>query len=62
MQRGIQLQFLLDDRHVMRRCCFTHLKNSSTCQRLLYSAQMVLAGSGVWLIMNTRFLAVSGSR
>ena len=31
----------------MRRCCLIHLKNNSTCQRLLYSAAIVSAGNAV---------------
>ena len=29
---------------LIRRCCLIHLKNSSTCQRLLYVRAMVSAG------------------
>jgi hypothetical protein len=40
----------------MRRCCLIHLKNSSTCQRLLYSAAIVNAGNVVLLVRNTSVL------
>ena len=36
-------------------------KNSSTCQRLLYSAAIVNAGSSVLLVKNTSVLSDSGS-
>src|SRR5665811_380106 len=38
----------------MRRCCLIHLKNSSTCHRHRYRAQMVSAGNANWLVRNTR--------
>ena len=45
----------------MRKCCSIHLKNSSTCQRLLYSSAMVSADSCVLLVRNTSFLPRSRS-
>lgn len=42
--------------HLMRRCCLSHWKNSSTRQRALYSAQMVAAGKVNWLVMKTGVL------
>lgn len=46
---------------LMRRCCLIHLKNSSTCQRCLYSAQIVRAESAVLLVRKTSLLPESGS-
>ena len=52
---------LLPKKRLMRRCCMIDLKNNSTCQRLLYSAQMVKAGSAISLVRKTSGLPVSGS-
>jgi adenosylhomocysteinase len=52
---------LVPRKRLMRRCCLIHLKNSSTCQRLLYSAAIVSAGSVVLLVRKTSVLPDSGS-
>jgi hypothetical protein len=44
---------------LMRRCCLIHLKNSSTCQRYLYSLAMVMAGKAKLLVRNTSVLPVA---
>ena len=46
---------------LIRRCCLIHLKNNSTCQRLLYKAAMVNAGNGMLLVKNTSVLPDCGS-
>jgi hypothetical protein len=45
----------------MRRCCLIHLKNSSTCHRLLYKAAMVKGGRTVLFVKNTSVLSGSWS-
>lgn len=44
----------------MRRCCLIHLKNSSTCQRDLYSRQIV-AADGANMLVKADFLMGSDS-
>jgi len=46
---------------LIRRCCLIHLKNSSTCQRLVYNAAMVRAGTVVLLVRKTRVLHDTGA-
>ncbi len=45
----------------MPRCCLIHLKNNSTCQRALYSVQIVVAGGPKRLVRNTKVLPDSVS-
>ena len=52
---------LLPMKCLMRKCCLIHLKNSSTCQRLLYSAQMVNAGNALLLVRKISVFPDSGS-
>jgi len=46
---------------LIRRFCLIHLKNSSTCQRALYSRVIVSASSVKQLVSSTSRLPVSGS-
>ena len=41
--------------------CLIHLKNNSTCQRLLYKAAMVKGGKAVLLVRKTKVCLVVGS-
>ena len=52
---------LVPRNRLIRRCCLIHLKNNSTCQRLLYSAAIVSAGKVVLLVKKTNVLPDSGS-
>ena len=45
-----EVEVAKDGDGLMRRCCLIHLKNSSTCHRHRYRAQMVGAGKANWLV------------